>query len=117
MSEDTSHTTTTSIQDIDDDNFLDATAGRYTFVDFWAPWCAPCRSFAPTFEHVAEIYADRFRFARCNVDEATSTAELVQVQTIPTVVGFDPDGNEVGRVVNPPAGAFEQMVEEVAREL
>lgn len=99
--------------ELTDDTFLNATIGAWTVVDFWAPWCAPCKRFAPTFGDAARRYGTRIRFATLNVDAAPGAAELLQVRTIPTVVLFDPDGNEAGRVVNPPPGAFAKMIEDV----
>lgn len=104
------------VVELTDASFLDATTGAYTFVDLWAPWCAPCRRFSPVFEQVAEEHGNTVRFATCNVDENPETAEILQVQTIPTVVLFDPEGNEAGRVVNPPPGSFGSMVEDVIEE-
>lgn len=104
-----------AIEVIDDDNFEARTAGRPTVVDLWAPWCGPCRSFRPIFEAAAASAGDRVRFASCNVDESPETAVLLQVQSIPTVVGFGADGSEVGRLVGVPSRSrFEAFVAEVA---
>ncbi len=88
-----------AVSTIDDESFLAATAGGVTVVDFWAPWCAPCRSFAPVFEDVAARAGGFVRFARCNVDESPATATMLQIRTIPTVIAFGPDGSELGRIV------------------
>lgn len=53
-------------------------------VDLWAPWCAPCRAFAPIFERVSSHFPD-VTFARVNVDEEPALAEAFEVQGIPTV--------------------------------
>ena len=103
--------------ELTDDTFLSATTGGYTFVDFWAPWCAPCRSFSPAFERAASDHGVQVRFAKVNVDQCPQTAELLQVRTIPTVVLFDPEGNESGRVVNPPPRAFDGMVRDVIAKI
>lgn len=116
MPDERRNTAESPVIELTDAGFLDATTGAYTFVDLWAPWCAPCRRFSPVFEQVAEEHGDAVRFATCNVDENPETAEMLQVQTIPTVVLFDPEGNEAGRVVNPPPGSFGAMVQDVIEE-
>lgn len=104
-----------AIRHLTDADFLDETTGAWTVVDFWASWCAPCRAFGRVFERVAEAHGDRLRFAKLNVDESPASAALCQVRTIPTCILFDPEGNEVGRVVNP-GGAFEAMILDVIDE-
>ena len=82
---------------IDDGNFMERTEGGWTVVDFWAAWCAPCRSFAPVFRAVAAAHEGPVRFATCDVDANPGTAALLQIRSIPTLVVFGPDGSEVGR--------------------
>ena len=57
-------------------------------VDFWAPWCAPCRMLAPTFEKLAEEYEWKVKFVKVNVDENPTSAIKYMVQGIPTVMIF-----------------------------
>lgn len=84
--------------------FLHDTADEVALIDFWAPWCAPCRAFAPVFHDVAARRGRTgFRFGSCNVDDNPETAALLGIQTIPTVVAFDAAGNEVARIVGVPA--------------
>lgn len=67
-------------------------------VDFWAPWCGPCRMVAPSLEELAGEYAGRLVIAKVNTDEDAINAQRLRVQGIPTLVFFA-GGREVDRVV------------------
>ncbi|MGA8053231.1 MAG: thioredoxin [Burkholderiales bacterium] len=70
------------------DNFERVIAeNRMVMVDFWAPWCAPCRAFAPTFEAASEQYADVV-FAKVNTEEQQELAGAFQIRSIPTLMVF-----------------------------
>ena len=57
-------------------------------VDFWAPWCAPCRAIAPILDELAARHDGRLRLARLNVDENAETASRYGVLSLPTVMVF-----------------------------
>ncbi len=61
--------------------------GGIVFIDWWAPWCGPCRSFAPTYEKVAEASPD-VTFAKVNTDEEQGLAGAFHIRSIPTLMIF-----------------------------
>lgn len=67
-------------------------------VDFWAPWCVPCRVIAPIVERMAEQYSGKLKVAKLNVDENQEIAIRYQVMSIPTLLFFK-DGQVVDRIV------------------
>ena len=60
----------------------------YLLVDFWAPWCGPCRMVSPVIEQLAKDYAGRIVFAKVNVDENQSITKSFAIQSIPTMIIF-----------------------------
>jgi len=57
-------------------------------VDFWAPWCGPCKMMAPILEEIAEDYAGRTKICRLNTDEARDSAMEFSINAIPTLILF-----------------------------
>jgi thioredoxin 1 len=73
-------------------------ANQPVLVDFWAPWCGPCRMIAPQVHELAVAYADRARVAKVNVDENPEIAARYGISGIPTLLIFK-NGQVVDRVV------------------
>ena len=67
-------------------NVLDSK--KPVLVDFWAPWCGPCRAVAPVVEELAKEYNDKAGFAKVNVDDSPILASQYGVMSIPTIIVF-----------------------------
>jgi len=93
------------------DNFEQVVTSNTTvIVDYWAPWCGPCRGFAPVFEKVAEKNPDVV-FAKVNTEEEQEIAAHFQIRSIPTLMVFREQIIVFSQPGALPQGAFEQVVE------
>jgi len=80
---------------------LAARDGGRALVDVWAPWCGPCRQFAPTFEDGATAFAGQVRFFKINADEHAAALQADGIRGIPSLLAF-----RAGRLVAQQAGAM-----------
>ena len=81
-------------------------------VDFWAPWCGPCKSFGPIYEEVSEKHPD-IVFGKINTEGEQGIAAHFQIRSIPTLMVFREQIIIFAEAGMLPANAFEQMIEQV----
>jgi thioredoxin len=96
-----------------DESFDEAVAATegLLLVDFWAPWCGPCRAVAPVLDAVVREEAGRVTLAKVNVDEQPALASRYQVRSIPTIL-FVKDGRVVDSVVGAvPRATFDEKIQ------
>lgn len=87
------------------------TENANVIVDFWAPWCAPCRAFAPTFESASEKQPD-IVFAKVNTEDEQQIAAAFNIRSIPTLMVFRDQIVIYSEAGSLPAAAFEQLIEQ-----
>ncbi len=81
---------TQNIIDLEDDSFEEKVlkSDKPVMVDFWAPWCGPCKAIAPTIEALEKEYNGKMTFAKVNVDDNPISPSNYGVQAIPTLIFF-----------------------------
>ena len=84
--------------ELTNENFDATVAEGVTMVDFWAPWCGPCRMIAPVIEELAEDFDGKATIAKVNTDEQQDVAVKYGIRSIPTILFFK-DGEMVDQMV------------------
>lgn len=84
--------------------------GKPVLVDFWAPWCGPCRMIAPVVEELSKQYADDLAVGKVDVDKCPDLARQFRVMSIPTLILFK-DGQVIDQKLGyQPKDALEDMI-------
>lgn len=97
--------------EITDSNFKDILAeGKPVVVDFWAPWCGPCKMVGPLVEELATEYEGAVNIGKCDVDENADIPASFGIRNIPTILFFK-DGEMVDKLVGSvPKSAIEDKI-------
>jgi len=106
-------TTSTAVQQVSDADFEKTVlqGGKPALVDFWAPWCGPCRIIGPMIEELAPTYQGRAIIAKMNVDDNPAVAQKFGITSIPTLLMFK-DGRMVDRIVGAmPKGELQKFID------
>lgn len=100
-----------AVVELTKDNFEETvTNNDFVIVDFWAPWCGPCRSFAPTYEKVSEDH-ENVVFAKVNTEDEQEIAMHFQIRSIPTLMIFREKVIIFSQAGALPEGAFRDLVQ------
>jgi thioredoxin 1 len=85
------------IKILNNKNFKEVVRKKKVLVDFWAPWCAPCKMIAPVLNEIADENPGKITIAKLDVDQNKPLAQKYNIRNIPTMILFE-DGKEVKRI-------------------
>lgn len=101
--------------DLTQENFEQAVSGKdMVIVDFWAPWCGPCVSFAPTYEKISDKYPEII-FGKVNTEAEQELAGYFQIRSIPTLMVFRQNVVVYSEAGALPASGLEQLIEQAQK--
>lgn len=86
------------IMELNESNFTEKTSAGIIVVDFWAPWCGPCKMLGPVLEELAQEIGDKATIAKVNVDQHPKLAQKYGVRSIPAIFILK-DGNVVNQLI------------------
>ncbi|MCF8024925.1 MAG: thioredoxin [Desulfobacteraceae bacterium] len=88
------------IKEINDNTFDQEVlqSDQPVLVDFWAPWCGPCKAIAPVLEEISRDYEGKVKIVKCNVDDNPATPSNYGIRAIPTLILFK-DGQKMEQIV------------------
>jgi thioredoxin 1 len=87
-----------AIVNVNDSAFANEVSTGTVLVDFWAPWCGPCKMIAPVLEDLSKDLGDKLKIAKVNVDENPGSAQKYGIMSIPTLLIFK-NGQPVDKIV------------------
>ena len=101
------------IKEINDSNFNEeiVNSDSIVVVDFWAPWCGPCKMLSPVIEELAIEMGTKVKFAKINVDESPIISSKYKVSSIPTVMVFSKDSVKETMVGFRPKADLKKIIE------
>lgn len=99
-----------AVLELNEQNFEETVLNNdFVIIDFWAPWCGPCKGFAPVYEAASEQHADII-FAKVNTEEQQALAAHFQIRSIPTLIIFREKVIIYAQPGALPAGAFDDLI-------
>src|SRR5579862_1752846 len=103
------------VSDVSDGSFEQDVlkSDKPVLVDFWAPWCGPCRALAPTVDALAQKYDSQAKFVKLNIDDNPQVPLKYGIKAVPTLIMFK-GGEEAERVVGPGKDTLNRLVEKYA---
>jgi len=101
------------IKEVNDTNFNEeiAKSDNIVVVDFWAPWCGPCKMLSPVIEELANEMGSNVKFAKVNVDESPIISSTYKISSIPTVMVFNKDSVKETLVGFRPKAELKKVIE------